>query len=120
AERKLASRPGIGKDDVQGSALGLHHCIESVEVGQIRDRPLHRAGVDPEVGHSGVERLLPAAEDKDEGALLDEALCCGAPDASSAASDHGGLSTQSGHAIELSHNSPFGWQSDTMYTDLSA
>src|SRR5665213_78908 len=65
AERKLASRPGIGKDDVEGSALGLHRRIESVEVGQIRDRPLHRAGVGPEGGHSGVERFLPAAEDED-------------------------------------------------------
>jgi hypothetical protein len=28
--------------------------------------------------------LLPAAEDEDEGALLDEAFCCGAADAGSA------------------------------------
>ena len=44
-------------------------------LGQIGDRALHRAGVRPEVGHSGVERVLPAAEDEDEGALLDESLC---------------------------------------------
>ena len=92
AERKLASRPGIGKDDVEGSALGLHRRVESVEVVQIRDRALHRAGVGPEVGHSGVERFLPAAEDEHEGALLDEALCCGEADASRATGDHGGLS----------------------------
>jgi hypothetical protein len=30
AERKLASRPGIGEDDVEGSALGLHRRVESV------------------------------------------------------------------------------------------
>ena len=33
----------------------------------------------PEVGHSGVELFLPAAEDEDEGALLDEALCSARP-----------------------------------------
>ena len=91
---KLASHPGIGEDDVEGSALGLHRRVESVEVGLIRDRALHRAGIGPEVGHSGVERFLPAAEDEDEGALLDEALCCGAADAGSATGDHGGLSIQ--------------------------
>jgi hypothetical protein len=95
AERKLASRPGIGEDDVEGSALGLHRRVESVEVGQIGDRALHRAGIGPEVGHSGVERFLPAAEDEDEGALLDEALCRGAADAGSATGDHGGLVFQS-------------------------
>ena len=35
AERKLASHPGIGEDDVEGSPLGLHRRVESVEVGQI-------------------------------------------------------------------------------------
>jgi hypothetical protein len=75
AQRKRASRPGIGEDDVEGSALGLHRRVEPVQVGLIRDRALHRAGIGPEVGHSGVERLLPAAEDEDEGAFLDEALC---------------------------------------------
>ena len=38
--------------------LGLHHCVESVEVGRIGDRALHRAGIGSEVGHSGVERFL--------------------------------------------------------------
>jgi len=99
AERKLASRPGIGEDDVEGSALGLHRRVESVEVGQIGDRALHRASMGPEVSHSGVERFLPAAEDEDEGALLDEALCCGAADAGSATGDHGGLSIQSVHVM---------------------
>jgi hypothetical protein len=28
-----ASRPGIGEDDVEGSALGLHRRVEPVEVG---------------------------------------------------------------------------------------
>ena len=56
AEPKLASHPGIGEDDVEGSALGLHRRVESVEVGLIRDRALHRAGIGPEVDHSGVER----------------------------------------------------------------
>jgi hypothetical protein len=45
-----------------------------------------------EVGHSGVERFLSAAEDEDEGALFDETLCRRAADAGSAAGDHGGLS----------------------------
>ena len=71
-------------------------------LGQIGDRALHRAGIGPEVGQSGVERFLPAAEDEDEGALLDEALCRCAADAGSAAGDHGGLSIQSGHVVNLS------------------
>src|SRR6187401_1061901 len=99
AEPKLASHPRIGEDDVEGSALGLHRRIESVEVGLIRDRALHRAGIGPELSHSGVERFLPAAEDEDEGALLDEALGCGAADAGSATGDHRGLSVQSGHVV---------------------
>jgi hypothetical protein len=102
AELKLASHPGIGENDVEGSALGLHCRVESVEVGLIRDRALHRAGVGPEVGHSGVELFLPAAEDEDEGALLDEALCRGEADASSSTGDHGGLSIQSGQLMHPS------------------
>src|ERR1700730_7888404 len=94
AELKLASHPGIGENDVERFALLLHRRVESVEVGLIRDRALHRAGIGPEVGPSGVEFLLPAAEDEDEGALFDEALCCGAADAGSATGDHGGLSRQ--------------------------
>ena len=105
---KRASRPGIGEDDVEGSALGLHRRVESVEVGLIRDRALHRAGIGPEVGHSGVERFLPAAEDEDEGALLDEALCRGAADAGSAAGDDGGLSIQSGPCRASFQASAFG------------
>src|SRR5450830_1632838 len=102
AERKRASRPGIGEDDVEGSALGLHRRVESVEVGQIGDRALHRAGIGPKFGDSGVERFLSAAKDEDEGALLDEAFCGGAADASSTTGDHGGLSIQSGHVVHPS------------------
>jgi len=50
---------------------------------------------------SGVELCLPAAEDEDEGALLDEALCCGAADAGSATGDDCNLT------FKLSHNYPF-------------
>ena len=101
AERKRASRPGIGEDDVEGSALGLHRRVESVEVGLIGDRALHRAGIRPEVGHSGVELFLPAAEDEDEGALLDEALCCGAADAGSATGDDCNFSFKLAHNYSL-------------------
>jgi len=73
--------PAIGEDDVEGAALGLHRRVKSVEVGLVGDRALHRAGIGPELGHGGVERFLPAAEDEDEGALLDEALCRGEADA---------------------------------------
>jgi hypothetical protein len=102
AERKRASRTGIGEDDVEGSALGLYRRVESVEVGLIRDRALHRAGVGPKLGHSRVECFLSAAEDEDEGALVDEALCCGAADAGGAAGDHSGLSIQSVHVMHPS------------------
>jgi hypothetical protein len=86
-ERKLASRAGIGEDDVEGSALGLNRGVESVEVGQIADRAPHCAGIGPEVGHSGVERFLLAAEDEDDGALFDKALCSGAANAAGATGD---------------------------------
>jgi hypothetical protein len=33
----------------------------------------------PRFGHGGVKRFLPAAEDEDEGALLDEALAAARP-----------------------------------------
>ena len=98
AERKRASSPGIGEDDVESSALGLHRRVESVEIGQIGDRALHRAGIGPKVGDSGVELFLPAAEDEDEGALLDEALCCGEADAGSPTRDDCNFS------FKLSHN----------------
>jgi len=100
AERKRASRPGIGEDDIEASALGLHRSVEPVEVGLIRDRALHRAGIGPELHHSGVERFLAAAEDEDEGPLVDEALCRGAADAGGATGDDGGLSIQSGHVVQ--------------------
>ena len=101
AEPKLASHPGIREDDVEGSALGLHRRVESVEVGLIRDRALHRAGIGPEVGHGGVERFLSAAEDEDDGALLDEALCRGAADAGSAAGDDCNLTFKLSHHFLL-------------------
>ena len=94
---ELAARPGIGEDDIEGSALGLHRCVEPVKVGLVGDRALHRAGIGPEFGHGGVQRVLSAAEDEDEGAFLDEALCRGEADAGSAAGDDGCLSIQSGH-----------------------
>jgi hypothetical protein len=101
AERKRASRPGIGEDDVEGSALGLHRLVESVEVGLIGDRAFHRAGIGPEVGHSDVELFLPAAEDEDEGALLDEAFCSGAADAGSAAGDNCNFSFKLSHSYSI-------------------
>src|SRR6185312_17129354 len=90
------------EDDIEVSTLGLHGRVESVEVGQIGDRALHRAGIGSEVRHSGVERFLPATEDEDERTLLDEALCCGAPDAGSTTGDHGGLSIQFVHVMHPS------------------
>src|SRR5690606_17102975 len=92
-------RPGIGENDVEGSALSLHRRVEPVEGGQIGDRAPHRASVGPEVGHSGIERFLSTSEDEDEGAFVDETLCCGAANAGSPASDHGGLSIQSVHDV---------------------
>jgi hypothetical protein len=65
-----------------------------------------RAGIGPEVGHGGVERFLPAAEDEDEGAFLDEAFCSGEADAGGAARDDCGLSIQSGHVVHPSRLSP--------------
>jgi len=66
--------------------------------GLIGDRALHRAGIGPEGGHSGVELCLPSAEDEDEVAFLDEALCCGAADAGSTTGDDCNFS------FKLSHN----------------
>jgi hypothetical protein len=61
AQPSLASRPGIGEHDVEGSALDLHCRVEPVEVGLIGDRALHPASVGSELGHSGVQRFLPRA-----------------------------------------------------------
>jgi hypothetical protein len=99
AERKRAAGAGIGEDNVESFALGLHRRVESIEVGFIRNRAPYRAGIGPELSHSGVERFLPAAEDEYERTLGDEALCCGAADTGSAAGDHSGLSIQSGHVV---------------------
>jgi hypothetical protein len=96
AELQLASHPGIGENDVEGPALRLHRRVESIEVGLIRDRALYCAHMGPEGGYRGVEFLLPAAEDEDEGALVDEALCGGAT------GDHSGLSIQSVHVMHPS------------------
>ena len=60
------------------------------------------AAIGPEIGHSGIEFFLPAAEDEDESALVDEALCCGAADAGGASGDHGGLPIQSVHDVHSS------------------
>ena len=93
AECKLAARAGVGEDDVEGSALGLHRRVKPVEVGQIGDRSLHPTGIGAEIGDSCVERVLPAAEDEDERAFLDEALCRREADTRSAAGDHSGFSS---------------------------
>ena len=50
-----------------------------LEVGLIRDRPLPPADIWPKVGHSGFEPFLPAAEDEDGGALLDERFAAPRP-----------------------------------------
>ena len=63
---------------------------------------LDRAGIRPEIGHCGVECFLPAAEDEDEGAFFDEALCRGAANSGSATGDHGGLPIQSVHGVHFS------------------
>ena len=52
-------------------------------------------------GSSGIG-LATAKRFVDEGALLDEALGCGAADAGSATGDHGGLSIQSVHVMHPS------------------
>ena len=92
SEWQQTSRPGIGEDDVEGSPLGFHRRVEPIEVGLIGDRAIFGAGIGTEVDYRSVERFLPPAEDEDEGALLDEALCRGAADAGSATGDHSGLS----------------------------
>jgi DNA-binding HxlR family transcriptional regulator len=38
AEHKLASRPSVGENDVEGTALGLHRRVEAVEVSLNGDR----------------------------------------------------------------------------------
>jgi len=102
AEPKLASHPGIGEDDVEGSRLGLHRRVESVEVGQIGDRALHRAGIGPEVGHSGVELFLPAAKMKTKAPSSMKRFAAARPMPVSATGDHGGLSIQSVHVMHPS------------------
>src|SRR3546814_1963684 len=62
-------------DDVQAFALGFHRCEKSVEVGLVGNRALHSPGIGSKLCHGRVERFLPTAEDEDEGAFLDEALC---------------------------------------------
>src|SRR4051812_42402573 len=71
---------------------------KGVGVGFFPDQALHRAGIGPEGGDSSVEGLLSAAEDEDESAILDEALCRGAADAGRATRDDCNL------AVKLSHN----------------
>src|SRR5204863_3110890 len=102
AERKLASSPSVGEDDIERAAFCLHRGIQPIKVRLVRDRALYCAGVRAKLGDSSVERLLPATIDVDEGALLDEAFCGSAADARSAAGDHGGLSIQSGHVMHPS------------------
>lgn len=54
AQRQRAARAGIGENDIQAPALGLHSRIESVEVIRIGDRALHRKDIGPKIGHGGV------------------------------------------------------------------
>ena len=69
-------------------------------------------GIGPKLCYNSVERFLPAAEDEDDGALLDEALRCGAADTRGAPRDDGGLSIQSGHdgILPCSEKSPRTWR----------
>jgi hypothetical protein len=56
----------------------------------------------PEIGRGGVERFLPAAEDEDECAFVNEAPGCGEANAGRAAGNHSGLSIQSVHVVRPS------------------
>lgn len=101
--------PAFGEDDVEGSSLCLHSRVESVEVCQIGHRARHRAGTGSEIGHSGVERFLSTAEDENEGAFIDKALCCGAADALSwLLSMRGASQPLRGDSIECSPQSAVG------------
>src|SRR3546814_11556612 len=55
------------------------------------DRAPNRTGIGSEFGQGRVERFLPAAEDEDECAVLDEAFCRRDADAGGAAGNHGGF-----------------------------
>ncbi|MNL25177.1 hypothetical protein D3C87_1466490 [compost metagenome] len=99
AKRQWAASAGIGEDDVEGSAFGFHRCVEPAEIGLIGNRAFHRTGIGPQFGHCVVERLLPATEDEDESAFLDETLSRRKADAGSTAGNHGGLAIESGHGV---------------------
>ena len=79
---------------------------EPVEVFLVGDRALYGTGVGSEYGYGRVERVLSAAEEEDEGAFLDEALCRGEADAGRAAGNHRGLPIQSGHDLHPSRVAP--------------
>ena len=92
AERKRASCPGIGEDDVEAPALGFHCRVEPIQIGLIRDRALHRAGTGSKLANGRIECLLPTAVNEDEGTFFDETSCSREAYAGGAARDHGGLS----------------------------
>jgi hypothetical protein len=97
--RDQAGRNRVYPDGRQFQREPARHGFERRVHGTLQDRArrrtdapeagdeAHRAGHGPKVGHGGVERFLPAAENEDEGALLDEALCRSAADAGSATRD---------------------------------
>ncbi len=99
AKRQGATSAGIGEDDVEGSAFGFHRCVEPAEICLIGNRAFHSTGVGPQFCHCGVQGLLPAAEDIDKSAFLDETLRRCAADAGSASGDHGGLAIESSHVV---------------------
>src|SRR5579859_25651 len=86
---------------ISGSAFWTVRIVPFTLTSKVSSMCLAR-GHWAQLSHGGVERFLPAAEDEDEGALLDEALCRGESDTGSAAGDHGGLSIQSGHDVHPS------------------
>ena len=70
----MACESGNTSDEAFHTDLVWAGGVELVEVGKIGDGARDCAGIGAEFGNRLVERVLAAAEDKDKGALVNEAL----------------------------------------------
>src|SRR6266481_2041471 len=86
-ERRELAGSGVGEEDVDAALFLLHHGVQAIEVGELRDVALDGGGVRADLPRRHVELGLTAPGDEDVSALLGEPLGGGEADSAIAPGD---------------------------------
>src|SRR2546422_394410 len=98
AERRENAGAGIGEDDVDAPFLAPYRRIETVQVRELRDVPLHAGGLLADLPHRDIQLALTATGDEDVRAFLREPARGGEADAAVPTRDDRDFPFESIHA----------------------